>query len=69
MAPAQVQTNGNGGHPAGDQEGWSRIDQVMDGSAPSGIPGQPVDENFVRDRFPSCPSVPCPPNVGYALPC
>ena len=40
--------NGNGGHLPSDQDGWSRVDQVLDGSAHSGIPGQPVDENFVR---------------------
>jgi hypothetical protein len=42
--------NGNGGHPPNDQDGWSRVDHVMDGGAPSGMSGQPVDENFVRAR-------------------
>ncbi len=46
--------NGNGGHPPNDQDGWSRVDQVMDASAPSGMPGQPVDENFVRARALAC---------------
>lgn len=49
--------NGNGSQPPSDQDGWSRVDQVMDGSAPGGMPGNPVDENFVRA---------CPPDARSA---
>ena len=59
--------DGNGGS---EQDGWSRVEPVMDGSAP--MPGQPVDENFVSPptrpptRPPTDPVVLCAGAVQWA---